>query len=116
VRTTPEQSRGVVYSPISYETPSKEPAVQSSLAPVEEPRPRQEVDYATLQRRLIELGYYMGPADGIWGPKSQGALRAFKMANGLPANEEWDDTTAARLFSPRPARAPTSLWPNAKAQ
>jgi hypothetical protein len=80
------------------------------------PQPRQEVDYATVQRRLIDLGYLIGPADGIWGPKSRLALRTFKVANGLPANEEWDDITAARLFSPRPARAPMPLSPSAKAQ
>jgi Putative peptidoglycan binding domain len=116
-----EQTRSVTYKPTLDVTELKElPAINpsSSLAPPSEsvPPARQGVDYATLQRRLIELGYYMGPADGIWGPKSRAGLRAFKGANGLPANEEWDDMTAARLFSPRPARAPTLLWLSAKAQ
>jgi hypothetical protein len=105
--------------------PSLNPAPPPIALP-DEPfqRPRPEVDYATLQRRLIELGYYVGPADGVWGRKSRSALRAFKVANGLPANEEYDDTTGWYLFSPRPARVPMplgssepkQLWPSANAQ
>jgi peptidoglycan hydrolase-like protein with peptidoglycan-binding domain len=44
-------------------------------------------DILAAQTRLIELGFLKGPADGVWGGKSRTALRAFKVANGLAADE-----------------------------
>jgi hypothetical protein len=66
-------------------------------------------DVAAVQRRLIELGYLAGTADGVWGVKSRASLRAFKAANSLGADEEWDDLTKAQLFSARAARAPIPI-------
>jgi hypothetical protein len=59
-----------------------------------------------IQSRLVQLGYLAGPPDGIWGAKSQKALRAFKAANALDPNDSWDDATSAALFSPGAAYAP----------
>src|SRR6516165_10807886 len=42
------------------------------------------------QNRLIELRFLKGPADGVWGAKSRTALRAFKVANRLSADDKWD--------------------------
>jgi Putative peptidoglycan binding domain len=70
-------------------------------------------DIAQVQRRLIELGYLGGSADGVWGSKSRAALRTFKSAHGLRPDEHWDDTVGRRLFSKNAVRA--SL-PIAKAQ
>jgi Putative peptidoglycan binding domain len=66
-------------------------------------------DVAAVQRRLIELGYFVGTADGVWGARSRASLRAFKAANSLGADEEWDEMTSARLFSSRAARAPMPI-------
>ena len=63
-----------------------------------------------IQARLIELGY-LKAADGRWGPVSRTALRAFKLANGLSANDEWDDITAARLFGASVIRNPVNQFP-----
>ncbi|MYF07429.1 MAG: trypsin-like serine protease [Rhodospirillaceae bacterium] len=46
-------------------------------------RPRQ---VASLQRALARLGYDPGPADGVLGPRSRAAIRAFQASVGLPAN------------------------------
>jgi hypothetical protein len=35
-----------------------------------------------VQRRLIDLGFLFGAADGIWGQGSRRALREFRAANG----------------------------------
>ena len=40
-------------------------------------------DVARLQKRLTAAGFDPGAADGIFGPKTDAALRAFQEANGL---------------------------------
>jgi peptidoglycan hydrolase-like protein with peptidoglycan-binding domain len=62
-----------------------------------------------IQTRLIQLGYFGGPADGVWGPKSRSALKSFKSANGLSSDEAWDITASNRLFSNNVARAPLPI-------
>ncbi len=51
-----------------------------------------------VQRRLQELGYYRLPAEGIWGLASREALRDFKAAHGLAADDELDAETQAVLL------------------
>jgi len=57
-------------------------------------------DVTKLQKRLIELGFFKGPANGTWGPVSRQALRAFKAGNGLPNDDRMDDLTGERLMAP----------------
>jgi peptidoglycan hydrolase-like protein with peptidoglycan-binding domain len=68
------------------------------------------------QNRLIELGFLKAPADGIWGTKSRTALRAFKVANGLAADDKWDDLVSGRLYSAQAARSPLPLATSSPAQ
>ncbi len=64
------------------------PAVE---APAAAPRPRTEV-IADIQRELGKRGFYDGAADGVWGAKSDAAVRDFAQAAGLKppveANED----------------------------
>jgi len=39
------------------------------------------------QRHLIERGYLVGQADGVWGPRSQSALDDFRRAQGLASDQ-----------------------------
>jgi len=66
-------------------------------------------DIMAAQNRLIELGFLAGPADGVWGIKSRKALRAFRIANGLAADDKWDDLVSSRLYSTQAARSPLPL-------
>ena len=43
---------------------------------------------ASIQRRLAELGYDPGPADGRAGPRTRAAIQAFQRARGLLADGE----------------------------
>ena len=43
---------------------------------------------ADIQRELTRHGFYDGPADGIWGAKTDAAAREFVQAAGLKINPE----------------------------
>jgi len=56
------------------------------------PTPTQEVyvpySVRNLQLALNRLGYAAGPADGLIGPKTRAAIRAYQIDSGLPASGE----------------------------
>lgn len=43
----------------------------------------QSPDVEEVQRILIEGGYYTGPIDGVYGPDTEAAVRAYQTAHGL---------------------------------
>ncbi len=53
-----------------------------------------------LQRRLNELGYNPGPVDGIFGPRTEAAVRAFQRDAGLVPDGIVGPRTRAALGSP----------------
>lgn len=57
-----------------------------------------------MQRELLRRGYYEGPIDGLYGPKTDAAIREFEQAAGLKASAE---PTEMLLQAMR--RAPPSL-------
>jgi N-acetylmuramoyl-L-alanine amidase len=46
---------------------------------------------AELQQRLARAGYYYGSIDGIMGPSTRRAIRAYERANGLRVDGVIDD-------------------------
>ncbi len=46
---------------------------------------------ASIQRELTRKGFYDGPADGIWGAKTDIAVRDFAQAAGVKVNPEASD-------------------------
>ena len=51
------------------------------------PRPRNEV-IADIQRELSRRGFYDGAPDGVFGPKTNAAMRDFEQASGLRPGSE----------------------------
>lgn len=49
------------------------------------------------QQALIELGYYHGKADGVWGPQCRYALTQFQKSAGLGADGVWGPKTEAAI-------------------
>lgn len=52
----------------------------------------------TAQRRLSELGYALGPADGKFGPATRAAILAFQADNDLETTGLLDDPTMRAIF------------------
>ena len=52
-----------------------------------------------VQKRLKELGYYTGSADGDFGPGTESAVKAFQKANGLTADGKVGTKTLEKLNS-----------------
>jgi len=71
-------------------------------------------DAARVQQRLIDTGFLSGAVDGAWGPRMRNALRAFRIANGLGADDEWDEQTQRELFAAPAARASAAVAPNTR--
>lgn len=86
----------------------REPAPSSQLTPPERPedaaprlRDLARADHTEeVQQKLAGLGFFSGPIVGVWGPRSRDALRAFKEAHDLGADDHWDEQTESVLFDP----------------
>jgi peptidoglycan hydrolase-like protein with peptidoglycan-binding domain len=83
-------------------------ATPGTVTTVTFPRPlldlAQTEDAKRVQRRLIELGFLFGTADGHWGPRSLKALRDFRSAQGIGNSDTWDEKAQQDLFSAAAAR------------
>ena len=69
----------------------------------------QRDDVIQVQRRLMELGFLSGSADGKWGPRSKHALLEFKEQSGLDKTDLWDAATERSLFSDSATHAVSTL-------
>ncbi len=80
--------------------------VQPQPVKATEPQVREEplIDLAAtwgaarVQMRLMDLGFYRGTIDGVWGPQSKKALKTFKQNNGLGVDDNWDIGTQSALL------------------
>lgn len=65
------------------------------------PLAAQPVDEAAMttraQARLLEMGYRIGKADGILGPRTKAALRQYQRTNGLSETGALDEATLIAL-------------------
>jgi peptidoglycan hydrolase-like protein with peptidoglycan-binding domain len=50
-----------------------------------------------VQQELKSEGFDPGPVDGVWGPKTSGAVREFQKAQGLEASGQLNARTLAEL-------------------
>jgi peptidoglycan hydrolase-like protein with peptidoglycan-binding domain len=65
-------------------------------AKVEVARPRSDT-VAEIQRELARHGFYDGAADGVYGPKTDTAIRDFEQAAGLRPSAEPNDLLLASI-------------------
>jgi peptidoglycan hydrolase-like protein with peptidoglycan-binding domain len=65
-------------------------------AKLEAARPRSDT-VAEIQRELVRHGFYDGATDGIYGPKTDAAIRDFEQAAGLRPSAEPNDMLLASI-------------------
>ena len=85
------------------------PPVASALVGDVSVFPRPPITWLEVQVELSRRGFSGGPIDGIRGPQSSAALRAFQRAQGIPESGELDERTARALEMESPALAWASL-------
>lgn len=68
-------------------------------------------DVKELQLRLQELGYQIGPADGVYGPNTINAVKKFQKRQGLPANGIVNELTWKALSDNVPVTVEKTLPP-----
>ena len=73
-------------------SPSASPSTSVSA-----PTPANDVGLA--QQRLRERGYYSGPVDGVMGPNTEAALRAYQRDQRLSVTGKLDSPTTRALIS-----------------
>jgi peptidoglycan hydrolase-like protein with peptidoglycan-binding domain len=56
-----------------------------------------KADVVSMQQALKDKGFDPGPADGVMGPRTRGALRDFQKKEGLNPTGRWDHETGAKL-------------------
>ena len=82
---------------------------QPKIEPATSVRPRSDT-IGSIQRELTKRGFYEGPADGVYGPKTDTAIRDFEQAAGLRPSAEPNDVLLATIsrshVNARPAAAP----------
>jgi len=82
-------------------------------ASVEAPAQTAPWDIKAIQNRLVDLGYGVGEVDGLLGPRTRAALRAFQGDRGLPVTGLPDGTTQDALFAAEaPDAAAAASTPN----
>src|SRR3546814_13088160 len=96
--------------------------VQTCALPISA-RPAPDATVQAIQRKLNELGYSAGPADGLMGRGTRAAIIAFQQVRGLAATGVADQALLLQLRSEarrvgkecvRPCRTRWSPYPSKK--
>jgi peptidoglycan hydrolase-like protein with peptidoglycan-binding domain len=84
--------------------PPRPPGTQSHLGTDLAAQARVQL-IANIQRELNRKGFYDGPSDGIWGSKTDTAVRDFLQASDLKVNPEANESLlrAISSYSAKPA-------------
>ena len=76
---------------------AKGPSLISRARPAEAPARARAETIAEIQRELAKRGFYDGAADGVYGPKTDAAIRDFEQAAGLKPSADPNETLLAAI-------------------
>jgi peptidoglycan hydrolase-like protein with peptidoglycan-binding domain len=74
-------------------------------------RPRSD-RVAEIQRELLRRGFYDGAADGVYGPKTDTAIRDFELAAGIRPSAEPNDMLLASIARSAVKAQPVAIQRN----
>lgn len=82
------------------------PSLQPSPQAASPTAPSSDDIVTELQRALAQRGRYDGPVDGLFGPRTEAALRAFERSVGLqPGAESYESLLRRMTAAPQPQAA-----------
>ncbi len=90
--------------------PEDTPAIEEPSAPENEPRP--VANWLEAQVELARRGFSGGSIDGVRGPQSAAALRAFQRGMNLAESGELDDATRENLLLTSPTLIEHAFTPD----
>ena len=101
VTITPEAGGNATIAVVTEEPETPKPT-EAPVTPTQTPPSLQRgfkgsEAVRAVQKRLKELGYYNGSADGDFGPATEAAVKAFQKANGLKADGKVGKQTLAKM-------------------
>jgi peptidoglycan hydrolase-like protein with peptidoglycan-binding domain len=82
--------------------PTRAPPPPPPPAPAAENLSTSEITTRDVQDRLHDQGLYNGPSDGVWGPRTQSAVRAYQAHNNLAVTGQLDEATLHALDASTP--------------
>jgi peptidoglycan hydrolase-like protein with peptidoglycan-binding domain len=71
-------------------------------------------DVERVQKALQQNGHDPGPIDGVNGPRTTSALKAYQKAQGLEPTGQLDDATLAKLGAPARSASQTQTGGDAR--
>ena len=85
----------------------RQPLSPGTSLTAQERRPSQE-QIKGAQERLKAAGHDPGSVDGVWGPQTEAAVRAYQQQHGLPVSGALDEATRTALGLTTAQRPPAS--------
>ena len=98
-------------APVYVPSPDAEPTADASSIYPALVRGDKNTDVQKLQRRLIELGYLSGTADGVFGANTENAVKAFQAQLGLSQTGVASASMQVKLYSESAPYAPVQTTP-----
>ena len=98
--------------PLLQQNESAAPSRLPPQAATETAQPRIQL-IANIQRELTRKGFYDGPADGIWGARTDVAVRDFAQAANVKINPEASDTLLRAITASHAKPVPPAPVPAA---
>jgi peptidoglycan hydrolase-like protein with peptidoglycan-binding domain len=107
--------RPMVLAPAPDATPLPTPSPMAQPAPAQAPAMTDQARaqlVSNIQRELNRRGYYDGVVDGVWGARTDAAVRDFLQASGARVNAEASDALLGAIMGAPAKRAAAPVRKN----